>query len=196
MPVPMQMKMFPKNISVSIIIIVSTLCFPYCASFTSVDLSLRPGTKTVSMTTDINRKYEVVKHIVVQQKVSFLFLVRMNAQNGSVDLNELLRSELSNSQADALVNVSIRGKVAIGDVALPLGIGFLGGIMFPPLFLIMVIPMYEDLKTYEVEGDLVRYIDQPAATDQSVKPFDPLTGVPVEKKNIQFDPETGLPVKK
>jgi len=172
------------------------VCIQSCASFTPVDFSLFAGTKTVSMTANINREYKVIKHIKVQQKVPFLFLVRLHPQSGSADLNELLGPELKNSEADALVNVTIKGNVAFGDVMLPLGLGFLGGLMFPPMFVLMAIPLYEDLKTYTVEGDLVKYIDRQTEPDQFKQSFDPLTGSPTEKKKITYDAETGLPIKK
>lgn len=184
-----------NSIYKTIIVILTTLCFQHCASFTNVDFSLRPGTKPVSMTAQINREYVIVKHVVIQQKVPLLFLQRLNPQSGSADLNELLAPELKNSEADALVNVTIKGIAAFGDVMLPLGVGFFGGLLFPPFFVLMAVPMFEDLKTYTVEGDLVRYSDVPKQPENEKEKFDPLSGVSKEKRKILFDAETGLPIK-
>jgi len=179
-----------------------------CASFTSVSLSVNRGDKVVSMTSNINKEYRTVKHIKVQQKIPLLFLVRINPASGSPDLDEMLLPELSTVEGDAIVNVTIKGEAALGDVILPVGIGIVGAFIFPPLLFFTAFPLYEDLKTYSVEGDIVKYVGEqlPPAAVKSVpvveKPapipaqrIDPETGLPVKKSKIQFDPNTGLPIK-
>jgi len=178
-----------------------------CASYTSVSLSSNQS-RTVSMTANINREYRVIKHIRVEQKLPFLFIVRMSPEHGHPDLDEMLQPEIDASQGDAVVNVKIKGEAELGDVFLPVGIGVLGGIAFAPLFVIAAIPLYEDLKTYTVEGDIVKYIGEkllpetekpsPAAEKLQAAPIqriDPETGLPLPKPKLQFDPSTGLPIK-
>ncbi|MDP1677969.1 MAG: hypothetical protein Q8L88_14015 [Bacteroidota bacterium] len=172
------------------------VCNEGCASITPVNLSMSQGSKTVSMTSNINKEYEVIKHFKVKQAVPFLFLFRLNPDGGQADLNELLAPELISSQADAVVNLSIKGDGDIKDVFLPVGLGLLSGIVISPVFyFVMTIPLFEDLKTYEVEGDLVKYISQTSLPEKTKELIDPLTGLPLQKQKIEYDPETGLPKK-
>jgi hypothetical protein len=93
--------------------------------------------------------------------------------------------------------------------------GVVGGVVFPPLFSIAMFPLYEDLKTYTVEGDIVKYVgeqlppvgekllpavEKAAPVVEKLPPaprqrIDPETGLPVEKPKTRFDPTTGLPIK-
>jgi hypothetical protein len=163
-----------------------------CASYTSVSLSSNQA-KTVSMTANINREYRVIKHIKVEQKIPFLFLVRINPESGHPEVDEMLQPEIDASQGDAIVNVKITGEAALGDVFLPVGVGVLGGIAFAPLFIFAVTPFYEDLKTYTVEGDIVKYTEGKKLPEPEKK-FDPVTGLPAAKPAPRFDPATGLPI--
>jgi len=173
---------------------IAALFLQSCASFTPVNLGMNLGSKPVCMSSNINKEYTVVKHIKIKQKVPFLFLVRMKPDAGGVDLNELLAVDLNSSQADAVVNVCIKGEPAFGDVVLPVAIGLLTGLMFPPFFLLATVPMFEDLKTYEVEGDVVRYVYHDKSLPVEL-PIDPNTGQPVKPAALKFDPVTGLPIK-
>lgn len=171
-------------------------CLESCASITPVTISIRPGSKPVSMNANINREYTMVKHFRVKQKVPVLFVFRLSPYGAAADINEMIAPELQSSQADAIVNLSVKGNAEIQDVFLPIGIGLLGGlILSPTFFFITVIPFYEDLKTYEVEGDLVKYVAQATSPENPKEPFDPLTGLPKQKPKIEYDPETGLPKK-
>lgn len=167
-----------------------------CASLTPVNLSVHQDLKTVSMTSAINKEYTVLRHFKVKQKSPFLFISRLSPYGAGVDLNELITPELVSSKADAIVNLSIKGDAAIADVFLPIGLGLLGGITLSPIFYFLVpIPVFEDLKTYEIEGDLVRYVEQPSIPVKFRELIDPSTGLPIQKQKIKYDPETGLPVK-
>ncbi len=175
--------------------IVIIVCIEGCASLTPVNLSVSQGSKTISMTSNINREYEVVKHFKVKQKAPFLFLSRLAPEGANADLNKLLEPELINTQADAIVNLSIKGDAEATDIALPVGFGLFGGLAFAPLFVLMAVPFFEDLKTYEVEGDLVKYIAQATSPEKAKELLDPLTGLPTQKPKIKYDAETGLPIK-
>jgi hypothetical protein len=164
-----------------------------CASFTSVSLSVG-GDKVVSMTSNINKEYRIIKHVKIQQKIPFLFLVRINPGSGSPYLDDMLQPELAAEEGDAIVNVKIKGEAALGDFVLPIGMGVVGAFVFPPLFSIAMFPLYEDLKTYTVEGDIVKYVEQKPSPEIEQK-FDPVTGLPATKPTIRFDPNTGLPMK-
>lgn len=160
-----------------------------CASHSAVTLAVNQG-KPISLTPYINKDYRVVKHIRVQQKVPLLFVARLSPGGGKPDFDELLRPELISNEGDALVNVKIVGEASLGDVLLPIGLGIISGIGFAPLYVIATAPLFEDLKTYSVEGDLVQYIDR---QPESERKFDPATGT--QKAKPRFDPETGLPMK-
>jgi hypothetical protein len=166
------------------------LCVEGCASITPVKLSAHQSMKTISMTSNINKEYTIIRHFKVKQKS------RMSPYGASADFNELITPDLISSQADAIVNVSIKGDAAIPDVFFPIGLGLLGGLTLSPMFYFLIpVPLFEDLKTYEVEGDLVKYIDQTSAPVMTKELIDPLTGLPQQKQKIKYDAETGLPVK-
>ncbi len=186
----------------------SSLLGTGCASFTSVSLSVNRGDKVVSMTSNINKEYRIIKYVKVEQKVPFLFLVRINPASGSPNLDDMLQPELAAAEGDAIVNVKVKGEAALGDVILPIGMGIVGAFLFPPLGFIAMFPLYEDLKTYTVEGDVVKYVgeklppaaEKPPPVVEKLPPapkqrIDPETGLPVKKTKVQFDPNTGLPIK-
>jgi hypothetical protein len=193
-----------------------------CASFTSVTIDSKSFPRPISMTSDIDREYRVIQHFKKAQKVPFLFLVRLSPEGGAFNLNEELQNEPGIMDGDALVNTTIKGQAAIGDVALPIVVGIGGGLVFPPLFLFLACPFYEDLKTYTIEGDIVKYVggqrppaeeipnpviekippvvEHPAPVKEKSSPLpekriDPETGLPVKKTTVRFDPNTGLPIK-
>jgi hypothetical protein len=170
-------------------------CCTGCASITPVNLSLLPGSKTISMSSNINKEYSVIKHFKIRQNVPVLFLSRLSPYGATADISDLIEPEMLSSHADAVVNLSIKGEADIKDVFLPVGIGVLGGIVLSPVFYFFVaIPFLEDLKTYQVEGDLVTYINT-KQTPRVIQPVDPNTGLPLKKPAIQYDPNTGLPIK-
>ena len=165
-----------------------------CASSNSVYLSMNREDKVMSITSNVNKEYRVIRHMSAEQKNPFLFIARMFPGEVKPDLDAMVSLELTTSQADAIVNVKFRGETSIGDALLPLGLGFFGGLAFPPFFFIMMSPLFEDLKTYAIEGDLVKYVE-PMQAPESVRQFDPITGLPITKPPVQFDPKTGLPVR-
>lgn len=164
-----------------------------CASLTSVELSAGGRLKTVSMTSDVNKEYRVIRHVEVKQRVPLLFLMRVVPGSATPDINELLEPELVAAQGDAIVNVKISGSAALGDMLLPIGVGVVGGLALAPLFVFTVFPLFEDLKTYTVEGDIVEYTGE-RPLPASEQRFDPATGQPVRKPVVRFDPATGLPI--
>ncbi len=193
---PLKKKSMRKCIYTIFTLVVTLSCVESCASITPVNISLWPGTKPVSLTSNINREYTMVKHFRVKQKVPVLFVFRLSPYGAAADINEMIAPELQSSQADAIVNLSVKGNAEIQDVFLPIGIGLLSGlILSPTFFFLMAVPFYEDLKTYEVEGDLVKYTAQTTSPEKQNELFDPLTGLPKQKQKIEYDPETGLPKK-
>jgi hypothetical protein len=176
-----------------------------CASFTSVTVESRGVMKPISMTSNINREYSVVKHFKREQKAPFLFLARLNPGGGTFNLDEELQDEPGFGEGDALVNTSVKSQVAFGDILFPIVVGVGGGLIFPPFFFFLACPFYEDLKTCVVEGDIVKYVaEKSAPAGEKLPPavekpapeqkFDPVTGLPAAKPAPRFDPATGLPI--
>lgn len=186
-----------------------------CASMTSVAVESKGVMKPISMTPNINREYIVIKHFKKEQKAPFLFLTRLNPAGAAFNLDEELRNEPGFGEGDAVVNVSVKSQLAMGDLLFPLVVGVGGGLIFPPFFAFLACPLYEDLKTCVVEGDIVKYAaEAPAPGGEKIAPtvekptpvveklpakpiqrIDPETGLPMKEPSIQFDPNTGLPIK-
>lgn len=139
-----------------------------------------------------------VTHFEKEQKVPFLFLHRLFG-GAKPDLSAMLQEQLQATPGDAIVNLRIHGDTNIGDLLLPVAVGTVGLFVFPPMVLFVYEPLFFDLKTYTVEGDVVTFKDAPLlpVPAPAVAPaIDPMTGLPVapgEKKKVDFDPETGLP---
>ena len=165
-----------------------------CASSGSVYLSMNRGDKVMSMTPNINREYRLIKHIRAEQKSPLLFIVRMVPAEARPDLDGMVLPELTAAQADAMVNMKLKGETSLGDALLPIAVGLFGGLAFPPLFVVMTFPIFEDLKTYAVEGDIVKYVESNPPPESGRK-FDPVTGLPLTTEPVQFDPKTGLPIR-
>jgi len=103
-----------------------------------------------------------VKHFTLRTKEPFLFLQRLFFA--------------------AIVNVKITGAASAGDISLPIVIG-LGGALFlsPPLLTLAFLLFIEDLKTYTIEGDAVKYVDDVVPISQLLR-FDPKTCLPLQRK--------------
>ncbi len=146
----------------------------------------------VSMNSNAGRPYNVIAHFKTGQQEKGIFIQRLYG-GAQPDLNAMVQRQLAKTDGDAIVNVKIKGEAQFGDVLLPVIFG-IGGTFVHPLFSFFIFePFFTDLKTYTVEGDIVRFTD----TEQKRNPFvrlDPATGLPVQSKpRVEFDPETGLP---
>ncbi len=161
------------------------LCVSGCASFNSFEFSSVKTNKPISMTNEINRPYIVVRHFVVEQKTPLLFLARM-VTAGNPNLDDLLQNELTGG--DAIVNVRIKGYLHIGDMLLPIAIGIGGVFVEPILLFVSFMPFFLDLKSYSVEGDLVRYTSSISTKDSDQHKSD-VIDIP-----LRFNPETGVPI--
>lgn len=135
-----------------------------------------------------------VRHFSIHQEEQFVFLHRLYG-GAKPDVNAMLQRQLQMTPGDAIVNVSIRGTTDYWDIVMPVLIGVVGAFIVPPLTLIAYEPFFFDLKSYTVEGDIITYKKEPAIAPVIPLPkIDPMTGLPVEKKNqVEYNPETGLP---
>jgi hypothetical protein len=149
----------------------------------------------ISFTSNINRKYYVVKHFSLEQKEPFLFLQRLFFA-GKPKLDKMLEKELKSTDFDAIVNLKITGAASAGDISLPVVLGLGGALLISPSLLTLAfLPLFEDLKTYTIEGDAVKYADDVLPVSQFLR-FDPSTGLPLKSDSVRFDPNTGLPLQR
>jgi len=165
-----------KTIAVCLCGSVVMLLFFGCASFTPVTISADGATLPISISSNINRDYIVVKHVILQQRVPFLFIQRMFAQCNP-DVQSMIEQEVANQNGDAFVNLRVEGTMKAGDMLLPLAIGIGGAFLAPGFLAAAIVPFFVDLRTYSVEGDVV-------SCTSKVPP-------PSLNKKIKFDPETG-----
>jgi hypothetical protein len=175
-------------------VMIAVLSFAGCASVNMEALNV--GVPVLMNGKDIPPP-AVVTHFSIRQEEEFVFLHRLYG-GGKPDVNEMIQRQLLKTPGDAVINVRIIGDTHLKDVAVPVLIGIAGLYIYPPLSLFLYEPLFFDLKSYRVEGDIVTYAKSaaPAVVPPSVPSvkIDPMTGLPVEeKKKPEFDPETGLP---
>ncbi|MDP1677970.1 MAG: hypothetical protein Q8L88_14020 [Bacteroidota bacterium] len=162
----------------------------------TVDLSIYDNSKSVSLNSNSNRRYVFVKHFNRDEKAYFTLFNLITAKD--LMLDKVIQQELQANNGDGIMNLKIKGQDTFIDQLIPLGVGFLGTIIMPETPIGLFAFYMIGIRTYTIEGDIVRYVDnvEPAKASPSVT-IDPLTGLPIknEEKKIEYDPETGLPKK-
>lgn len=173
--------------------IVGCAALSIIAGCTTLDLDMRAVDVPVMVNAPREREYSTVTHFSVEQEKSMFFLRRMFG-GGHPDVTSMLQKQLQKNPGDAIINLRIKGDTKEIDIAVPIVIGIAGTFAFAPLFIIALEPLFADLKSYTLEGDIIRWKPEKKPAPQPVL-IDPDTGLPVEKKKsvIEFDPETGLP---
>jgi hypothetical protein len=156
----------------------------------TLDFSVKNTAVPVLLNAPSEKEYVVVEHFSVLQDRSMLFLKRLHG-GGHPDIQGMLDKQLKKTPGDAIINLTITGETREMDVVGPLIFGIAGAFVFTPLVIIAFEPMYADLKSYSIEGDVIRYTKK-----ENRIPIDPETGMPVQTPAPgEFDPETGLPKK-
>ncbi len=156
----------------------------------TLDFSVKNTAVPVLLNTPAEKEYVVVEHFSVLQDRSLLFLKRLHG-GGHPDFQGMLDKQLKKTPGDAIINLSITGETRELDVIAPLIFGIAGAFVYTPLVIIAFEPIFTDLKTYSIEGDVIRYTGR-----TNLRPIDPETGLPVQTSAPNtFDPETGLPKK-
>ncbi len=142
------MKLKITLIIVGLIIISFTGCM-------TVNLTAEGVEKTVAMSSNVNKKYTIVKHFSKDLKGYFTIFNLVTISDPKV--SELIRNELISAQGDAVINIKIQGQTTFIDGLVPIGLGVIGGIIAPPYgtFASYLI----GLRTYTVEGDVIKYLD-------------------------------------
>jgi hypothetical protein len=159
-----------------------------------LDFSVKNAPVPILLNAPGEKNYIVVEHFSMVQDRSMLFLKRLHG-GGHPDIPAMLEKQLKKTPGDAIINLKIAGETREMDVVAPVIFGIAGSFVFPPFFILALEPLFTDLKTYSIEGDVIRYT---GSTDGKKDPIriDPETGLPANATApIEFDPETGLPKK-
>jgi hypothetical protein len=119
----------------------------------TVYLDMTHMNKTVAMTDSLNRPYSVIKHFTQEQKAYFILLGFFKISNP--DFTEVLKTEIKDSQADAIINTSLEVEYDFIDTIVPLGIGVIGTIILGPVGLNLYYVF--SMQTYRIKGDVIRY---------------------------------------
>lgn len=123
-----------------------------------------------------------------------LFLKRLHG-GAHPDINGMLEKQLKKTPGDAIINLKIAGETREMDVVSPMIFGIAGSFAFAPFIILAFEPLFTDLKTYSIEGDVIRYIGRTGKRNDPLK-INPETGLPADNAApIEFDPDTGLPKK-
>lgn len=173
--------------------IVFIILFTLCGCRT-VDLSVYDNSKPVSFNRTSNRQDVFVRHFSRDAKAYFTMFNLITAKN--VEFDKIIQEELNANNGDGIINLKIKGQDTFIDQIIPVAVGMFGIIIMPNTPIGVFAAYMIGLRTYTIEGDIVRYIDkeEPSKNSQQNK-IDPSTGLPNKKedKKIEFDPETGLP---
>jgi hypothetical protein len=111
--------------------------------------------KPVDMTSNVNKKFTIVKHFERELKGYFVVFNLITVSDPNI--KNAMQDELLNGKGDAIINVKIKGQTTFLDGCLSVGVGILGGLALPPYGVYL-----GDLigaRTYTIEGDVIRYID-------------------------------------
>lgn len=160
----------------------------------TLEFSAKNSIVPVLLNAPAENEYIVVEHFSVLQDRSMLFLKRLHG-GGHPDVNAMLASQLKKTPGDAIINLTIKGETRETDVIAPVVLGIAGSFVFTPFIILAFEPLFADLKSYSLEGDVIRYIGKDGRIHDSLR-IDPDSGLPVKRTApIEFDPETGLPKK-
>lgn len=139
-----------KTIAIAFIAL-SLAIFAGCMT---VQLTAEGVEKPASMTSNVNKKFTIVKHF--SRDVKGIFLVFNLVTISEPKVNEIIRNELVAGQGDAVINIRIQGQTTFIDGLVPVAAG-LGAAFLSPfgVFASYLI----GLRTYTVEGDVIKYTD-------------------------------------
>ncbi|MGC9093724.1 MAG: hypothetical protein ACP5JH_10825 [Bacteroidota bacterium] len=141
-----------KKVIMLSIITLSLLSFVGCMT---VQLTSEGVDKPASMTSNVNKKFTIVKHFSRDLKGWFTIFNLVTISNPKVD--EVIRNELVASQGDAVINIKIQGQTTFLDGFIPVALGTIGALVAPPwgFYASSLI----GVRTYTVEGDVIRYTE-------------------------------------
>jgi hypothetical protein len=130
--------------------VVYMLSFVGCMT---VHLTSEGVEQPVSMTNNVNKNFIIVKHFSRELKGWFTFFNLVTVQSPKVA--EVIRSELIAAKGDAVINIKIKGQFTFIDGLIPAAAATLGSLIAPPWG--GLLGYLIGLRTYTVEGDVIRY---------------------------------------
>jgi hypothetical protein len=163
----------------------------------TVDLTMNDNSKFVSLNNPRDRNYSFVKHFSRDEKAYFTLFNIVTAKN--VNIDNVVQQEISAGGGDGVVNLKIKGQDTFIDQIVPIGVGVIGTLLMPTTPFGFFAAYMIGMRTYSIEGDIVRYSDQedPVKNSKLIK-SDTTKVLPSKKeipKVIEYDPDTGLPKK-
>lgn len=105
------------------------------------------------MTDNIERPYTIIKKLNTERKAYFIILGFIKIANP--DFNEIIKTELAESQGDAVINTSVEIEYDLVDTFVPYGIGAAGWAVLGPIGLNLLYSF--TTQTYRIQGDVIRY---------------------------------------
>jgi len=120
----------------------------------TVHLSMGGVDKLTTMSGDPGRHYTVVRHFSRDVKGVFTLFGLVTVVNP--DISKVVQEELAAARGDAVVGIRIKGQTTLVDGVIPVALGVVGGLLLPPYG--TVLSYLLELRTYTIEGDVVRYL--------------------------------------
>lgn len=136
-----------------LVIGLSFLIVPACMT---VHLSAEGYDKPASMTSNVNKKFTIVKHFKRNLKGWFAIFNLITISDP--DIQRVIQNEVMSAQGDAAINLKIQGQTTFLDGAIPVALGVIGALVAPPggIYASNLI----GVRTYTIEGDVIRYTDE------------------------------------
>lgn len=138
------------NPKIVILLCISLAVFVGCATV-RIDLSMVD--KNVIMTDNIDRPYTIIKKLNSERKAYFAILGFIKIANP--DFTDIIKTELTEAQGDAVINTNIEIEYDLVDTFVPYGIGAAGWAVLGPVGLNLSYVF--TTQTYRIQGDVIRY---------------------------------------
>jgi hypothetical protein len=120
----------------------------------TVNLTAEGIEKPAAMSSNVNKKFTIVKHF--SRDVKGIFLIFDLVTVSDPKINDIIRNELVAGQGDAVINIKIQGQTTFIDGLVPVAAGVAGSFLSPlGVFASNLI----GLRTYTVEGDVIKYTE-------------------------------------
>ena len=134
-----------KLLYVSIILLFSVSCANVYLKATAID-------QPVVMNNKVDANFQIIRHFKRPAKAYFTIFNLVTVSNA--DIQKIIQEEITEAGGDAAINIKIHGQTTFIDGLLPIALGTIGGLLFPPFgnFASMLI----GARTYFVEGDIIK----------------------------------------
>lgn len=138
----------------SLILSIVAACLLSLVGCMTVMLTAEGVDKPAAMTSNVNKKFTIVKHFSRDIKAIFVIFNLVTVTNPKV--NEVIRNEIVAGHGDAVINITIKGQTTFIDGLVPVAAGVAASFLSPfGIFAFNLI----GLRTYTVEGDVIKYTE-------------------------------------